>query len=255
MNYSNLKLTICDVAHQLWNEGLIDFPDGNLSVIVQHPKIEGEKVFLATISSCDKKYLEPKSVILYNRDRQEIGEKGIIFKDGTKPTKDLPIHVAIYEATKASAVLHSHGFYTMLYGALFSGKRLDHPLGEAVMGKNYWSVYQARLGVVAVTEPACSGKDENSEIVKHVKEAAAKSRAIIVPTSGSYIYSELEDPELAIWNCLYAARSLERWVPFFVSNPDASLMDGTETLKKTFEQYKNTPPGVLPLFDQMKARG
>ena len=250
-----LKQTICDVAHELWQQNLVYFPDANISMLVDGLKKDGEKDFLVTATGCDKRKFPPKNERSYDSEGHEI----YIGKNQKKPTKDFPTHLAIYEATgyEARAVLHSHGFYTIKYAKIFNEKGLNHPLGKPIAGKGYSSTDQARLGMVAITEEECAGI---KDIADKVKDYVENSRAIVVPTSGSYIYSKLENPIEALWNCLAAAIYLEKCAEYevqkyYFNNHSNKIFDGTGMLKKMCEIYKGAGKGTLPLVEQVLASG
>jgi len=246
----SVKKTICDVAHEVWNQGLIDFPDANISMLLD---FDGRKAFLATSTESDKRVLTPDSIRIYNENGQEIDSSGNpVTANNKKPTKDLNIHLGIYDATdyNAKAVLHTHGFYAMLYAAAFSGKGFNHPLGRLDERDAYLSIDQARLGKVAIMAPDSSG---TNTIETCVSAFAVNSRIILVPTSGSYIYSTIDNPEKALWNCLYAARNLEKWAKHYL--PASFEFAGDKILRETFEKYKDASRGELPLFEQMKNSG
>lgn len=190
---------MCQVAWKLEPYKLMFFGDGNLSVRTADPQ-GGGIAYLVSCTSKRKADLRPEGIGLFALNGGDLrGEVKTV-------TRDWPTHRAIYGATQATAVLHTHGLMGFEYAKMFSGKALDHPLGNPLAGENYLGSDDARLGLVYVTQPEVAGTEE---IAAKVASAVGVSRAVFVPGSGLYVYSTREDSADALWDCFNTSNYVE----------------------------------------------
>ena len=98
MDYSDLKASICDVCHNMWQLGWVAANDGNLSVKLP----DGN--FLATPTGISKSFITPEKLVIINPEGEVL--QAI---DGYRPSSEIKMHLRCYkERDDVGAVLHAH---------------------------------------------------------------------------------------------------------------------------------------------------
>lgn len=137
--YESERARLVAAGRRLAEGGLVVGTAGNLSVQV------GEHVVL-TGSGTDLGALTPETLSVVDRD-------GTVVAGDPRPTSELPLHLAIYEHTDASAVAHAHAMSSIAVG-------LTHDVLPPV---HYTTVLLG--GVVRVAPYATFGTDVLAEEV------------------------------------------------------------------------------------------
>lgn len=105
MRESVLREKICTFARSLYERGLTHGSTGNISARLESGGI------LVTPTGSSFGFLDPA-------DLTRIGEGGEV-RSGPRPTKELPLHLAFYEArASASAVVHLHSCHAVALSLL-----------------------------------------------------------------------------------------------------------------------------------------
>jgi len=257
---NRLRDEICKVGHEMYKKGLITYPDGNLSVSREDFTNKDDWLYITTVTETDKRALTRDDVRLYRADGTEVKLPDVT--EHRKVSKGLGMHLVMYKGTndKARAVVHAHGPVGMEYADCFSGRGFNHPLGIFEKTTN-WSYYDtavnlARMGRVYVAGPHCSITEKEEEAVRPFVGRATK---FLVPTTGSYAYSEIEnDPVKALWNSFYGTVDMEDYAQQFLNRSWYRKMAwkwsrrGRNSLLELYNTYRDKAgPNALPLLDQL----
>ncbi|MFE7777518.1 class II aldolase/adducin family protein [Streptomyces sp. NPDC057445] len=144
-------------------DGLVVGTSGNVSIRV--PTEAGELV-LVTPSGVPYDRLGPQDVVAVDPDgRQLLGD--------LVPTSELPMHLAIYRATDAAAVVHTHAVHATAVSTLVTELPLIHYMAAALGGP------------VRVAPYALYGTDE---LAANMLAALADRRGCLLQNHGTVTY-------------------------------------------------------------------
>lgn len=105
MSESKLREDICRFGRSLFERGLTSGSSGNLSVRLD------DGGWLATPTNASLGFLDPARLSRLDKDGRLI--------DGDKPTKEIPLHTALYDTrTSAGAVVHLHSTHSVAVSML-----------------------------------------------------------------------------------------------------------------------------------------
>lgn len=94
MNEARLREQICAFARSLFERGLTPGSSGNISVRL------ADGGWLATPTNASMGFLDPARLSKIDASGRHV--------DGDKPTKEIPLHSAVYETGAARAIVHLH---------------------------------------------------------------------------------------------------------------------------------------------------
>lgn len=98
MTELEIKQSICDIGHRMWQLGFVAANDGNISV-----KLDND-TFLTTPTGVSKSVLTPDMIIKVNTDGDVLETSG-----GFKPSSEFKMHLRCYkERPDITAVVHAH---------------------------------------------------------------------------------------------------------------------------------------------------
>ncbi|MGZ4918624.1 MAG: class II aldolase/adducin family protein [Halobacteriota archaeon] len=115
-----MKTEVAEYMRLLYRRGLISSLSGNIST-----------------RTSDVIYISPTRVPSYRIGNDEVsvvttaGER----LEGSVPSSELPTHLAIYRATPARAIVHTHSHYATVFACLGRGFRSPDVEGEHLVGK------------------------------------------------------------------------------------------------------------------------
>lgn len=98
LSYMELRETICDVCHKMWQLGWVAANDGNVSA-----KLE-DGTFLATPTGISKSFITPEKLV-------HIDKNGTVLEaeKGFRPSSEIKMHLRCYEEREdVGAVVHAH---------------------------------------------------------------------------------------------------------------------------------------------------
>ena len=99
---SQLRNEIVRAGRLMYEKGLISSSEGNISALMDSDRI------LITPSGLHKGFLEPRQLLIVDRDGQQIGPRVGAARD-LKPTSELPLHLEVYKERKdVTSVVHAH---------------------------------------------------------------------------------------------------------------------------------------------------
>lgn len=105
MSEDRLRREMCKLAKSLFDRGLTPGSSGNLSVRLD------DGGWLVTPTNASLGFLEPDRLSRLDAEGKHLG--------GDKPTKEIPLHAAVYESDpKARAVVHLHSTYSVAVSIL-----------------------------------------------------------------------------------------------------------------------------------------
>ena len=105
MSQSRLREDICRLGKSLFDRGYTHGSSGNISVVLD----DGGMIVTPTDSSLGA--LDPATLTLLDREGRLI--------DGAKPTKELPLHSALYRSRGAArAIVHLHSTHSVAVSML-----------------------------------------------------------------------------------------------------------------------------------------
>jgi 3-dehydro-4-phosphotetronate decarboxylase len=114
MREEELRREVVRLAKSLFDRGLSPGASGNISVRLD------EDLFIVTPTNACLGFLEPDRLSLINKEGQWLA--------GDKPSKEIPLHLALYKTRPdAGAVVHLHSTYAVAY-SLISGLAPDDAL-------------------------------------------------------------------------------------------------------------------------------
>lgn len=109
MNHTSLTSEICEIAHYLYNKGLIPGKSGNISARFQ-----------------DTVAITPRGVSLGQVREDEIvllNMEGDILAGGANPSSELHLHLEVYKNKNVQGIVHTHSAYAT--GFAMSGKKIE----------------------------------------------------------------------------------------------------------------------------------
>lgn len=158
-NEEEARLQIVKWGKELYTRGLINGSGGNISI-----RMEADTV-LSTPSGWSLGHLTPESI-------SKTTIKGELIK-GLKPTKELPLHLAVYEARPdMAAVVHTHSIYAVAYGCTMEPGQIMAPYVPSLV---------AKVGMVRLTPFRMPASRELGEVVA---EGIASSQAVLLENHG-----------------------------------------------------------------------
>lgn len=105
MSESALREAICRFGRSLFERGLTPGSSGNISVRLE------DGGWLCTPTDASLGFLDPARIARLDANRRLVS--------GDKPTKEIPLHAAVYESDpKARAVVHLHSTYSVAVSIL-----------------------------------------------------------------------------------------------------------------------------------------
>ena len=97
MDYSDLKASICDVCHNMWQLGWVAANDGNVTV-----KLD-DGTFLATPTGISKSFITKDKLVHID------GDGHILEETKYRPSSEIKMHLRCYQERKdVGAVIHAH---------------------------------------------------------------------------------------------------------------------------------------------------
>lgn len=130
----------CWIAHSIFDRGLGPGTTGNLSVAC------AEGIYITGGGTCFGR-LEPEDFALVERDTLRV-------LNGVKPSKELPLHVAVYRGQpNTGAVIHIHSTYATLWSCLPHENETD-------CVPQYTPYLKMKLGTVGLIPYAKPGSQE-----------------------------------------------------------------------------------------------
>lgn len=103
-----LKRQVCNIAKKAQNEGLCKHKSGNFSA--RDPKTG---YVIVSPSGIDRDFLTPEDMIVMD------GFKVVENMNNLKPSSEVLVHLAIYEARKdVNAIIHTHSKYATAFAVL-----------------------------------------------------------------------------------------------------------------------------------------
>ncbi|WP_147104650.1 aldolase [Nesterenkonia populi] len=201
MTEQHLRQQIVELAASLFERGFSVGSAGNVSV-------RTEAGYLMTPTNSSLGRLEP--------DRLSVLSQGWDHIAGPKPSKEVVMHQAMYQARpEAQAIVHLHSTYVTAYSCLRTEEGIPPLTPYFVM----------RLGQEVPTVPYY--KPGAAEMLEDILAAGQRSPGVILSNHGSIVAgSSLED-------AVNAAEELE------VSAQLAFLLEGRPTRPLTQEQVQN----------------
>ncbi len=97
MSEAQLREQVCRFARSLFERGLTPGSSGNISVRLD------DGGWLATPTNASMGFLDPAHLSRIDARGRHV--------DGDKPTKEIPLHAAVYETSTAKAIVHLHSTY------------------------------------------------------------------------------------------------------------------------------------------------
>lgn len=160
---ADLRERLCRWGKSLFDRGLTGGSSGNITV-------RTEAGFLATPTNSCLGFLDPAALSELDAQGAHVG--------GPKPTKEVPLHLAFYEARPAAgAVVHLHSTYATLLSCL-----ADTDPEDAVPAVTPYVVM--RVGRVPLL-PYCPPGDP--AIAPLIREKAAHAAAVLLGNHGPVV--------------------------------------------------------------------
>lgn len=190
----NLREQLCEYGRRAVELGLVIGTSGNLSVR------EGDRVAV-TPSGAALDRLTPEMCPVVDTD-------GYLLEGELQPSSETPMHLAVYAATGAQAVVHTHS----VFGTVVATTMTELPPVH----------YNALLlgGVVKVAEYATYGTDE---LAANVRAALAGKQAALMAnhggvTVGATLDQAFEATRLLEWLCEVYVRGLSVGKPAILTD-------------------------------------
>lgn len=144
---------------EIYSRGLVNGTGGNLSIRINHEEV------LSTPSGWSLGHMTPDSITKTNID-------GKIIK-GLKPTKELPMHLAVYKSREdISAIAHTHSIYAVTYSCIGTP-------GEFM--PTYIPSLVAKVGKVILTPFFLPASKELGDVVS---EGIKENQAVLLENHG-----------------------------------------------------------------------
>lgn len=211
MSEAKIRDRIAAQAASLFSRGLTFGSTGNISVRI-------EDGWLMTPTGTSMGEIDPERIARLNNNGDWVG--------GDKPTKEAPLHVAMYrERPSAGAVIHLHSTYSVAVSCL---EDIDH---DNVLPA-ITAYYVMRIGKLPLI-PYFPPGDVN--LAKTVGEMASKHHAVLLANHGPVVAGvSLED-------AAYATEELEETAKLFL------LLRGIDTRLLTLEQVRELQQRFPPI--------
>jgi ribulose-5-phosphate 4-epimerase/fuculose-1-phosphate aldolase len=159
LNEEEARLEIVKWGKEIYTRGLVNGSGGNISI-----RISADTV-LSTPSGWSLGHMTTESIT-------KTTIKGELLA-GLKPTKELPMHLAVYEARPdISAVAHTHSIYALTYACTMEPGHIMPPYVPSLV---------AKVGTVKLTPFRLPASRELGEVVA---EGIASSQAVLLENHG-----------------------------------------------------------------------
>lgn len=166
-------------SRSLFERGFTVGSSGNISVRL-------EDGFLSTPTNSCLGFLEPGQLSRLNTEGRHIG--------GNIPTKELPLHMAFYEArSTARAVVHLHSTYATALSCL---SEVD-PDDAIAPVTPYVVMRVGRVSILKYTKPGCT------DIVPLIRDQASRCSAVLLGNHGPVVAGT------SLSGAVFAAEELE----------------------------------------------
>lgn len=186
-----LREQICAFGRSIFDRGLTAGSSGNISVRLPEDCGGG---WLMTPTNASLGFLDPGRL-------SKIAPDGRLVS-GEKPTKEQPLHTAVYTARRsANAIVHLHSHYSVAVSILrdIDPKRVLPPLTA------YYVMRVGRLPLVPYFRPG------DPEVAKVIGELAAESSAVLLANHGPVVSAG------SLEAAVYATEELEETARLFLT--------------------------------------
>jgi ribulose-5-phosphate 4-epimerase/fuculose-1-phosphate aldolase len=186
-----LREQICAFGRSIFDRGLTAGSSGNISVRLPEDCGGG---WLMTPTNASLGFLDPGRLSKITPDGRLVS--------GEKPTKEQPLHTAVYTARRsANAIVHLHSHYSVAVSVLhdIDPERVLPPLTA------YYVMRVGRLPLVPYFRPG------DPEVAKVIGELAAESSAVLLANHGPVVSGG------SLEAAVYATEELEETARLFLT--------------------------------------
>jgi len=144
---------------EIYDRGLVNGTGGNLSIRISPQNV------LCTPSGWSLGHLTPESITK--------AQMNGTYSEGLKPTKELPMHLAVYEARPdINAIAHTHSIHAVTYACTLNPGEMMQPFVPSLV---------AKVGPVSLTPFRLPASKELGEVVS---TGILKSQAVLLENHG-----------------------------------------------------------------------